>query len=594
MLNHAQQEAVGVSGHAIITACPGSGKTTVLKYRAAHLLRAWPGSVLCGVTFTSDAAGELDQRIKAEVKDVRAASSRVICGTFHSLCKRQLTRAGYKFKLVTDVQQMDLMKRAYFDKATEADCSLEDAIRLIEYIKSQASPLLPSPRVKPSVLVYERYQELLQQMGAMDFSDLLVECVKGMMNGSVDPVTTEFGQVTHMLVDEFQDTDEVQLAWVGEHVRQGIEVTVVGDDDQAIYGWRRAMGYEAMNRFKRETNATHIALNLTYRCAREIITPAQRLIVHNVERVEKTLNTANRDAGEVRLHRFNSADEEIDGMLRAIRLSGMPGAWGLLARTNAQLDRVEQALVAESIDYIRSGGTSIWDLKAPSLFMGVCQSLGMGDMIGVDELLRRSGVSEAKLAEVHRLCRSKSIGGLDRFLSGALATNPAKDDALGVARKRLAEWRASIQKGEAKLAMEGIAHYLQRNVKLYEKAPPQKVIERDHRMLKQCVETLSRLSGNMQARLMTLRNFEKRKNEARDMDDVVRLMTLHSSKGLEYDRVWMMGCEQGVLPSRESPVDEERRLFFVGMTRAKRYLNVSYVRSQRTPPSMFIDEAGIF
>jgi len=589
MLNHAQQEAVRVNGHAVITACPGSGKTTVLKHRAAFLLKTKPDSVLCGVTFTSESAAELDSRIRAEVQD---AGTRVVCGTFHSLCKRQLTKAGHKFVLVNDLQQAELMKRAFFDTVEETKCSMDDAIKYIEHIKAQSDPILPLPKSTPIVLVYHRYQELLRQMGAMDFSDLLVECVRGMANGSVAPVTTENGIVTDMLVDEFQDTDEVQLAWVMEHVRQGAVVTIVGDDDQSVYGWRRALGFEGLNRFKKDTNATHIALNLTYRCSREIITHAAKLIVHNTERVEKSLETANKERGEVRVQRFNSRSDEVSGLMRAIILSGTPGDWGVLARTNAQLDEVEQALKVEEIRYVRSGGTSFWEMPAPALFLGVCQSLGAGDMIGVDDLLRKCGVSEGNISKIHKACNSKKAGALDRFLHGALATEPESKDKLGMARKRLAEWRVMIAKGEAKMAMEGLALFIRKNHDLKAFPMTPKMIARDQKMLEQCVGTLSKLSGNMQSRLATLRNFEKQNSDTKD-GEAVRLMTLHSSKGLEFDRVWILGCEDGVLPSAKSPVEEERRLFFVGMTRAKRFLHLSLSFEKANDPSPFIFESGI-
>jgi len=589
MLNHAQQQAVRVVGHALITACPGSGKTTVLKHRAKFLLQLDPDCILCGVTFTSESAAELDSRIRAEVPNV---GDRVICGTFHSLCKRQLTRAGRKFVLITDVQQSELMRRAHFETAEDTGCTLEAAVMYIEHVKCQVDPILPSPHVEPRVAVYERYQELLRQMGAMDFSDLLVECVRGMKTGEVAPVSNSEGRpITTMLVDEFQDTDEVQLAWVKEHIRHGATVTVVGDDDQSIYGWRNALGYQGMERFRKDTNATHIALNLTYRCSREIIAPAARLITHNTERVEKVLDTANKDRGDVKLMRFNSEQEEVDGILRAIAQSGKWGDWGVLARTNAQLDSLERALLSEKIDYVRSGGTSFWELRGPALFLGVCQSMATGDMIGVDELMRKIGVGESQIASLHKACNSRIPGALDRFLQGAAAIEPKKDDKLGTLRKRLAEWRAMIAKREEVLALDGLARYIRSNAKLYDKVPDAKSMERDGQMLRQCAETLSRLSGNLGARLITLRNSDRKKSDSKE--EAVRLLTLHSSKGLEFERVWMVGCEQGVLPSRQSPIPEERRLFFVGMTRAKRHLFMSYVRSQRTPPSMFLQEAGI-
>ena len=140
--------------------------------------------------------------------------------------------------------------------------------------------------------------------------------------------------------------------------------------------------------------------------------------------------------------------------------------------------------------------------------------------------------------------------------------------------------------------MEGLALFIRKNHDLKAFPMTPKMIARDQKMLEQCVGTLSKLSGNMQSRLATLRNFEKQNSDTKD-GEAVRLMTLHSSKGLEFDRVWILGCEDGVLPSAKSPVEEERRLFFVGMTRAKRFLHLSLSFEKANDPSPFIYESGI-
>jgi DNA helicase II / ATP-dependent DNA helicase PcrA len=592
VLNHAQQQAVRVHGHAVISACPGSGKTTVLRHRAGYLLERDPSCILGGVTFTSESASELLERIQKTVPD---AGDRLICGTFHSLCKRQLIQSGRRFVLVNDVQQGELIRRAYAETADEAGCSLDGAVEFIEYVKSRVDPIIPSIHLESRVLVYERYQQLLRQMGAMDFSDLLVECVKGMQLGTVQPLSTPAGAITTMLVDEFQDTDEVQLAWVQAHIGNDpanpkVHVTVVGDDDQSIYGWRSALGFQGLERFRSRNNATHIALNMTYRCAREIIVPAARLITHNTERVEKVLETANKTRGEVHLKRFNSREDEIDELLRAIAASGLPGEWGVLARTNSMIDTIERELSAENIPYVRSGGKSFWEMLAPALFLGVCQSLGAGDMIGVDELMRRSGVGEGRLAKIHAACNSSAPGALDRFLQGALSADPKSGDIVQVIRRRLAEWQRMLRNGEDRLALSGLAKFISENAKFTDKNQSQESLGRDAKTLEHCVNTLARLSGDIGKRLVALRSMDRKKENA---EGCVRLLTLHSSKGLEFERVWMVGCEQGILPSAKSPIPEERRLFYVGMTRAKRQLYLSYVRSPLNPPSMFLQEAGI-
>jgi len=583
MLTRAQHEAVQARGHVLITACPGSGKTTVLTHRAAFLLDKHPEAVLCGVTFTSESAAELDRRIRHEVPD---SGARLICGTFHSLCKRQLARAGQRLVLINESRSRDLLRRAWRETANETAVSLDEAVAFIEHIKGQVNPILPSAHGNACVLVYQRYQSLLRQMGAMDFADLLVECVRGMVDGSVEPVCTRSGAVTHMLVDEFQDTDAVQLAWVMEHLRHGVQVTVVGDDDQSIYGWRRALGFEGLEAFRQQARARHISLDLTFRCAREILAPAARLIAHNTARVEKRLETSNRKQGSVRLHRCNSRLDEADHIARHVLRSGQPGQWGILARTNAQLDQAEQVFTANGVPYRRSGGMSFWEYRAPALFLSICRSLGTGDMVGIDALLRGAGIAVKTLERLHNRCRSNEPGALDRFIqSGSKGTR----GKLATLRHRITDWRALLLVGNARMAMEGISHTIQHDVRLYASASPD-ITARDKQMLRQCVDVLSRLRGNVLARLAAIHHPA---DQEQDSGAAVRLMTLHASKGLEFERVWIMGCERSVLPSDKSPLEEERRLMYVGITRAKQELHLSCVVSERSVPSVFLDEAGV-
>lgn len=611
MLNHAQQQAVRVPGHALITACPGSGKTTVLMHRAVHLLGGHPGSILGGVTFTSEAAAELDGRIRKQLPSV---GDRLICGTFHSLCKRQLTRHGHRFSLIDENKQQDLLRRAYME-CVVSDTPFEDAVRFIEKYKGLVDPMLPYAEAPDLCDMLQHYQEFLARLGAKDFSDLLVDCVRGMRAGDIRPLGDPEGKpVRFLLVDEFQDTDEVQFAWIREHIRQGVEVTVVGDDDQSVYSFRSALSMEAFTRFKALVNPTHISLDLTYRCAREIITPAHSLINCNHDRFQKSLTTANRGKGQVKIHRYPKEAEEVDDILAHIARSGEWGQWGVLARTNALLDPIERELLGEKIDYVRSGGTSFWEYRSPALFLGVCQSIGSNDMIGIDQLMRKIGVSESDISKVHSSCRSRQAGSLNRFLEGAITSNPHPNDKLGTMRKRLAEWNNMIAGRNAGLAFEGMARYIVANADLFKvsarkaikKANDPKalmagvdsdgmvVTERERLMLEQCASSMSRLSGDVRARLMALRKGEK----GDDKTDAVRLMTLHSSKGLEFERVWIVGCQQGVCPSEKSKqeglLEEERRLFYVGMTRAKHDLHLSYVIDKKTDTgSQFLTEAGL-
>jgi len=581
-LTPAQAEAVKAKGHLLITACPGSGKTTVLKHRAAFLLGSNPSAILCGVTFSRESAGELDRRIRDEAGNVGA---RMTCSTFHSLCKRQLDEAGKRWSAVSEARSDDLLRRAWEETKEKTQCSLEDAAAFVKSIKEQVNPVLPKAKDDPRILVYEGYQARLRRTGEMDFADMLVESLRGMQDGSVRPVFTKAGPVTHMLVDEFQDTDSVQLAWVLEHVRHGVEVTVVGDDDQSIYGWRGSLGFAGMETFRQRTGARHIALDRTFRCAPEILASAARVIAHNPERVEKELVTSSKAKGAVRLYHGFSQPDEAETMARQVARSGAPGQWGVLARTNRQLDRAEAALTAKEVPYRRVGGRSFWTDVIPGRFLGVCRSLAHGDMAGVDDLLIGLGAEEKTLVRLHEACRSNEPGALDRFVQSR--TRDEKGHLANV-RRWVTDWRLKLQDGDVRSVMEGIAGAIVQDARLF--APnasvPAFAAEQNKRILCECVDTLAGMEGDALSRLIH-RGAEETQEEN---TDAVQLMTLHASKGLEFDRVWILGCTQGVMPSNKSPEEEERRLFYVGMTRAKRALHLSSVVTKRAGPSVFLSE----
>jgi len=584
-LNQAQQEAVQVSGHCLITACPGSGKTTVLKHRAAFLLNNNPGTSLVGVTFTGDAASELEDRIRKEIPGV---GDRVVCGTFHALCKKQLERSGQRVTMIDELEQDDLIRRACREcsEPDEAPFNFEQAKAFIAGVKCRVDPIMPSPASEPMVLVYEAYQRLLRQMGARDFADLLVDAVRGMTNGTVAPF-----ECTYLLADEFQDTDEVQLAWVMSHVRQGVETTVVGDDDQSIYQWRSALGFLGLQRFRNMTQATHVALNVTYRCAREIVIPAARLITCNLERVPKTLDTVNRNRGVVRVRRFSTEADELGTLLAEISRSKTMGdnEWGILARTNSQLDGIETMLSAAQIEHTRSGGKSFWEYRGPALYLGVCRSMSNGDMIGVDKLLRSVGVGEERISQLHKTFNSRSAGALDRFLSKK--AKAGKTDIVEEVRSHIEDWITTLGDSgstEHGLAFLGIQRFISTRSKLYSKNRSGELMKQDLAMLERCANSLSTIKGGLERKLM----IAVKGDETADKKGV-KLMTLHSSKGLEFERVWIVGCREGLIPSPKSALEEERRLFYVGMTRAKTELTLSLVLSDINPESLFIREAGL-
>jgi Superfamily I DNA and RNA helicases len=402
-LSPAQELAATQPGCMLVAACPGAGKTTVLSYRAENRLRSKPGARLAAVTFTAEAAASLKARI---IKKYPEAAKLVDTGTFHSLCMVQLRRAGAAKPLIGEG------KSAMWIRLAMEACPMQEAgldlaacqAKIQEWQRITSEPI-PGPDSGMAAWVHHHYAEQKRKHGVRDFGDLILDAVIGMRSGTVEPLDVGF-----MLVDEFQDTDNMQLEWVLEHARRGVEVTIVGDDDQAIYGWRGSLGYEGMMRFQREAQAAMVTLDRTFRCTVDVLRPAAVLISHNTARVAKKLVTSNPDSGKVRVRAFEDRDKEVSGILSMIRTAENPDECCVIARTNGLLDEVETRLSQQGIPYSRSGGRSFWDQKAPGMLMSLASSMARRDMLGVGELLQHAKVRRSTLDEWARSCDSTSQG----------------------------------------------------------------------------------------------------------------------------------------------------------------------------------------
>lgn len=584
MLNPGQQQAVRAVGHCMICACPGSGKTTVLKFRADHLLKVNPGSRLLAVTFTSDAASELEERIRAQNPKL---GDRLVSGTFHSLAKRQIERAGKRVNLKAQPAAA-ILRAAYGEVISNPQMyPFEDVASRVEYFKTHLGHVFGADDADPAEEVYFRYKEMMAERGFHDFSDLLSIATNGMNKPKDHPDYIPPYPVDFMLADEFQDTDDIQYRWIAAHIESGTRVTIVGDDDQSIYGFRFAAGYQGMVNFQKLTDAAQINLDTTYRCAAEILTPAAKLIAHNQERLVKALVTENKAQGQVRVLRFPDRDSEITGLVNAIAANGDFGNWAVLGRTNSQLEKVEIGLQEAGIPCTRSGRTPFWELEVPALFLSILKSIANGDMAGIDALLRRCGVTEQTLTLINGRVMPSRPGAMSRFLNEPDESYPAVVKRLvGV----LPTWLGMAKDASRtdRIAL-GLNLFMTRNM-AHTASNVKAAAERANNLLASCEIMISKLQGTLKQRLHHI----QRQAEGTDEEsDAVRLMTLHSSKGLEFKHVWIIGCEAGVIPSSQSPIDEERRLFYVGMTRAKLNLFLSHQRNRDAQGSPFLSEAGL-
>jgi DNA helicase-2/ATP-dependent DNA helicase PcrA len=573
VLNEAQHRAVIVPGHCLISACPGAGKTTVLSHRAAHLLKMPKSGNVGAVTFTSEAAADLVRRIREKAP---GEERRIRAGTFHKLAKDQLASAGKRITLISDRQCRGLVMLCI--KEADSDADLEECLSYIQLCKSHVHPAKlrrnadadPHPDLEE---IYCGYEAALKERRIHDFQDLLILAVQGMRDKTVRPL-----DVSHLLVDEAQDADELQWAWIMEHVGVGCMVTAVGDDDQTIYGWRHASGFRGMQTFLDKTNAAYVALDTTYRCAPEILRHASLLIAHNKVRLPKSLVTANTWPGVVRSHPAATRKIEVAAIVGAVQSANW-AEWAILARTNAALDAAENAFDVSAINCRRIGGASVWDKPAAALYLSVLGSFSRGDLLGIEGLLQAMKIPSPTLKSIIKELQPSRPGSLHRFINHSL-DGLGDGTSVGKLQSICREWEPMVAQ-KVDLLTTVVQDWIDRFLPLGT-IPG----ERGPRYLESRAESITRRSGTLAQRLVKIL-------QKTDADSVgVTLVTCHGCKGLEFDRVWTMACEEGVMPDERSDLEEERRLLYVAMTRARKELVISGLQNDKTGMSRFLEEAG--
>ena len=361
-LNQQQKLVVDTPGHLCVVAGPGAGKTSTTVQKIAAILAAKDTNRVAAVSFTRDSALELRDRTYKVVGEV--GLKRCLIGTFHSLCSKQLKRSKKTKKVLFPAEQFHYQMRAYEQVAPD-DLEFDEARAAIEHIKST----LHSKNISSSIsAIYRAYQQMLERNDVIDMQDLIRDTVIGLHDETVRPLP-----VSHLLVDEFQDSDEVQLEWVLAHARAGAIVTVVGDDDQSIYGWRHALGYSGMQSLIKTLDATTVIMDTNYRSYKEILDPSNKLIAHNKARVQKVIQPARGTGGGVQYIRLADRNAEAKAIAECVNadqdliLDGEwkrpgEGGWAVLARNNHLLKLVQAELSSRNIACRMSGqNKSIWE-----------------------------------------------------------------------------------------------------------------------------------------------------------------------------------------------------------------------------------------
>lgn len=566
LLNPQQQRGVDSPGHCLISACPGSGKTRVLVERAKRLLQSNPAARVATITFTKDAAKEMSERLEKALG--QTASGRIITGTFHSLAMKQLKHyrenAGSPpLNVLSEDQSYILRRRAWQAEASEQP----EQQFLKEMADAKASRIPPQNPKGPLARALISYQKLLFEQEAYDFDDLIIQAANGLHSGILDPI-----DCTHLLVDEMQDVDHTQYSWLMAHVDRGKILTCVGDDDQSIYGFRHALGFTAMRAFADETEAEEITLGITYRCSASVLTYAIRLIIKNRERIRKTITTNESDPGAV--VRKDFYDEAEEAKAAGLFLNSRPNinrkgeqcTAAILARTNNVLRSAEVMLTSANVPYYVKGKPNFWSGGIPEKIRNLLGAFAGRGSRGIVMHLHEE-----------QACRdlTSAVSNATRGMDSPVPFLLTKDWQKNLDKKALQAWApmaASLLTVSKKLDeadYEGaINHIAGMTVAVDRSQKAAKIAEA-------ACQCILGLQGDVASKIRAIDLMERFDKKQEHDPRAIALMTLHGSKGLEFDYVWIMGMGHGLLPHMDSPIEEERRLCYVGMTRAKTHLTLS-------------------
>jgi DNA helicase II / ATP-dependent DNA helicase PcrA len=621
-LNKEQREAVmAVDGPVLVLAGAGTGKTRVLTTRLAHILatrRAWPGQLL-SVTFTNKAAREMKERIGALIGGVVEGMQWL--GTFHSIGARMLRRhaelAGLKsnFTILDADDQLRLMKQVI--EAHNIDEKRWPARTLATFIDGWKNRGLSPAEVPNSEghgyafgkgrELYNEYQQRLKSLNAADFGDLLVETL-GVLKREPEILAEYRDRFRYMLVDEYQDTNVVQYLWLKLLAGQAGNVCVVGDDDQSIYGWRGAE-IENILRFERDfPGAKVIRLERNYRSTPAILSAASGLIAANKGRLGKTLWTEGDPGEKIKVQGVWDAEEEARAVAtdaEQLHAQGHPfNEMAVLVRASFQMREFEDRFLSLGIPYRVIGGPRFYERAEIRDAMAYFRLIAQGDDdLAFERIVNKPkrGIGDASVQALHQFARARVIPLLTaaREISDTDEVPPKARKALGELAMTFARWSEAARH----LPHTELAEMVLDESGYTEALKNDKSAEAPGRLdnLKELVRSMEQFESLAAFLEHVSLVMELEQNET---EDRMSLMTLHAAKGLEFDTVFLPGWEEGLFPSQRTMdenglagLEEERRLAYVGLTRAKKRIRISFAANRRVHgswqsalPSRFITE----
>jgi DNA helicase II / ATP-dependent DNA helicase PcrA len=608
-LNAEQRMAVTTTdGPVLIVAGPGSGKTRVLTVRIAYLIQARgvaPWNIMA-VTFTNKAAREMRERVEHLIGD---RARWITLGTFHAVCARILRQYGDaigvdpRFAIYDDTDQMGAIRSAMESlDINPKQFSPRSVLSMISKAKSQnVGPTAYRDQVETYFeevvgRIYPVYQETLKRRRALDFDDILLKAVH-LIRDSDEPRRALQDRTRYVLVDEYQDTNHIQYLLVKELSALHRNICVVGDPDQSIYGWRSADIRNILT-FKEDfPDAVEIHLEENYRSTPQILSAADAVIRENTQRIDRRLRTSNKPGDSIVLREcFDETQEALYVAEELTRLRDQHGYSGndiaILYRTNWQSRPIEEALIRNGIPYQLIGGTRFYERKEIKDALALLRLVANPDDTSafervIDAFPLGDGIGQKTIQELERWGRAHGKP-LDAALDalGAPDGPPINSRAvklLSVARDKL----IGLRDVEPTVPLtDFFDHALEESgyAQLFESGDPELIDRWENlRQLRSLLEPYDDAGDD--ARLTTFLSEVALVSDADTLtDDVekVTLITLHAVKGLEFPVVFLTGVEEGLLPHQrsisENPamLEEERRLFYVGITRAKQRLYLTH------------------
>ena len=622
-LNERQLEAVEhTEGPLLILAGAGSGKTRVLTYRIAHLIEkgVYPREILA-ITFTNKAAGEMRERVEGMLGE----GTSVFVSTFHSMCvrflRKNIDRLGYgrDFTIYDTDDQRTVARQVIKDLGLDSKIFRERAV--LSVISSQKNEMRDCEMYaseagdfyeKNVAKIYTQYQARLKANNALDFDDILLLTVK-LFKENPDVLMGYQERFRYIMVDEYQDTNTVQFELVRLLSARHRNLCVVGDDDQSIYKFRGANIENILSFEKAFPGAYVIKLEQNYRSTKNILNAANEVIKNNVGRKEKRLWTDN-EAGEKPVFKeYDTAGAEADAVVSEAASCGLPlKNQAVLYRTNAQSRLIEERCIARNVPYRMVGGVNFYQRKEIKDVLSYLKVTANGvDDLAVERIINvpKRGIGATTVSRVKDYARINSLSMYD-------ALKKAREiPGIGAAAKKIAGFVEVIEgfrekNEDPQISIRDLIESVKTDTGYEEELRKDDEIEAQTRIenIEELINKAVSFEDDSSNEDRSLSAFLEEVSLVADIDntdfgdDRLTLMTLHSAKGLEFEKVYLVGMEEGLFPSAsainsddpEGEIEEERRLCYVGITRAKRILKMSSARERMINGEMRYEKPSRF